>query len=167
MPLEFHNLFSLNKLGYIKGDRPKVDCILCAIINHQEDVVNLLVCEREHTVVSVNKFPYNSGHVLLCPKRHIIDYREVSREEEEELGSLLRTSIDILEDLYNPSGYNIGFNTGDFAGASLPHLHIHLIPRYRNEVGFVDIVAGAKILIEDPLETMRRLREAFKKLDEC
>jgi ATP adenylyltransferase len=167
MPLEFHNLFSLNKLGYIKGDRPKVECILCAIIGHNDDVVNLLVCEREHTVVSVNKFPYNSGHVLLCPKRHITDIRELTGEEEEELGSLARTSLDVLEELYSPSGYNVGFNIGDFAGASLPHLHIHVIPRYRNEVGFIDIVAGAKILIEDPMETMSRLREAFKEREGC
>jgi ATP adenylyltransferase len=163
MSLEFHNLFSLNKLGYIKGDRPKVDCILCAIVNHQEDVQNLLVCERTHTVVSVNKFPYNSGHLLLWPKRHITDYREMTKEEECEVGALLRTSVDILDELYGPCGYNVGFNMGDFAGASLPHLHIHLIPRYPNEIGFVDIVAGAKILVENPVETMERLRAAFER----
>jgi ATP adenylyltransferase len=161
MPLEYHNLFSVNKMGYIKGQRPKVNCIFCSIIKGENEVVQLLVFEGTHSVVSVNKFPYNSGHLLICPKRHIVDYRELSMEEEKEMNALLRRGLDVLDSLYSPSGYNIGCNIGEFAGASLPHLHMHVIPRYRNELGFIDIVGGAKIVVEDPHTTMCRLREAF------
>jgi len=161
MSLDYRNLFSLNKLRYIKGDRPKVECIFCSIISRAEEVHKLLVHEGERVFISVNKYPYNSGHLLICPKRHIIDYRALTREEEHEIGSLLRQSLDILDTLYSPSGYNIGYNIGEFAGASLSHLHMHVIPRYPNELGFIDIVGGAKILIEDPEQTMQKLRGAF------
>jgi len=164
MPLDYHNLFSTHKLGYIKGNRPSVECILCSIIKKQKEVVNLLVFEGAHTFICVNKFPYNSGHILICPKRHLIDYRELNRAEEDEIHLLMRESLTILDRLYAPNGYNIGFNTGDFSGASLPHLHMHIIPRYRNELGFIDIIGGAKIVVEDPNQTMKRLRGEFNKL---
>jgi len=162
MPLEYHNLYSLNKLQYIKGKRPKVDCIFCAIINRAEEVQKLLVFEGEKTIISVNKYPYNSGHLLICPKRHIVDYRELTQKEEQEIQQLLRMSLDALDELYSPSGYNVGYNMGEFAGASLPHLHMHVIPRYPNELGFIDIVGGAKIVVEDPEQTMKNLKKAFR-----
>jgi len=164
MPLEYHNLYSLNKLQYIKGKRPQVECIFCAIINRAEEVEKLLVFEGEKSVISVNKYPYNSGHLLICPKRHIIDYRELTQEEEREIHLLLRKSLDELDKLYSPSGYNVGYNIGEFAGASLCHLHMHVIPRYPNELGFIDIVGGAKIVVEDPEQTMKNLKKAFKNL---
>ena len=164
MPLEYHNLYSLNKLQYIKGKRPQVECIFCAIIKRAEEVEKLLVFEGEKSVISVNKYPYNSGHLLICPKRHIIDYRELTQEEEREIHLLLRKSLDELDKLYSPSGYNVGYNIGEFAGASLCHLHMHVIPRYPNELGFIDIVGGAKIVVEDPEQTMKNLKKAFKNL---
>lgn len=161
MSLNFQNLFSLNKLNYIKGDKPKVDCILCSIVENNKDVVSLLVTEDSHTAVCVNKFPYNSGHILIFPKRHITDYRDLETDERREIDGLLRKSLDVLDSLYTPAGYNIGLNIGDFAGASISHLHLHVIPRYKNELGFIDIVGGSKIIVEDPVVTMTRLHEAF------
>lgn len=161
MPIEYHNLFSTRKLEYIKGKRPNVECILCSIIKKEREVVNLLVYEGTRAFVCVNKFPYNSGHILICPSRHLVDIRDLDSSEEIEIHALLRKSLTILDRLYSPSGYNIGFNIGEFAGASLKHLHMHIIPRYRNELGFVDIIGGAKIVVEDPTETMKRLRAAF------
>ena len=162
MTLRYNNLFAPGKKNYIKGNRPKVECIFCAIVNKNEEVLKLLVHEGSHTFISVNKYPYNSGHLLIGPKRHVTDLRDLNSEEEEEIGVLLKKSLDILDKLYSPSGYNIGYNIGEFSGASLTHLHMHVIPRYRNELGFVDIVGGAKIVIEDPVQTMEKLRAAFR-----
>ena len=163
MTLEYKNLFSLNKLSYIKGKKPNVDCILCSIVRKEKDVVKLLVTESGHVAVCVNKFPYNSGHLLIFPKRHITDYRELTKDEEAEIDILLRQSLDILDSLYAPLGYNAGYNIGNFAGASIPHLHMHVIPRYKNELGFIDIIGGAKIIVEDPALTMRKLKDTFNK----
>lgn len=164
MPLSFSNLFSVNKLDYIKKRRERSACVLCEIGRGGGRGVrchDLSVAAGESTAVCVNKYPYNSGHILIFPKRHVTDYRDLTAGEEREISLFLRKSLDVLDSLYAPSGYNIGYNLGDFAGASIGHLHMHVIPRYRNELGFVDIVGGAKILVEDPLETMRRLRRAF------
>jgi ATP adenylyltransferase len=164
MPLAFHNLFSIHKLNYIKNKKSQEPCILCCVARGENREENLSVKEGPLAVVCVNKFPYNSGHVLIFPRRHVTDYRTLSAEEEAEINRLLRLSLDVLDALYKPSGYNIGYNIGDFAGASIPHLHMHVIPRYRNELGFVDIVGGAKIVVENPSETMRRLKDEFDKL---
>lgn len=161
MTPQLKNLFSLNKLNYIKGGKPKVDCILCAVVSKHEDVVNLLVTEGTCSAVCVNKYPYNSGHILIFPKQHITDYRDLSSDERGEMDELLQKSLDVLDSLYSPAGYNVGFNMGDSAGASIPHLHLHVIPRYKNELGFIDIVGGAKIIVEDPSITMTKLRKAF------
>lgn len=163
MPLHYRNLFSPLKMNYIKGDRPKVDCILCAVLHGDERVDNLLVYRSERAFVCVNKYPYNSGHLLVCPKRHITDYRETTQQEEREMDHLVKRCLSVLDELYHPTGYNVGYNMGEFAGASQEHLHIHLIPRYRNELGFVDIVGGAKILVEEPQVTMSRLKSALEK----
>jgi ATP adenylyltransferase len=169
MPIEFHNLFSINKKRYIKGKKNKDDCILCSIALHGGKISELLIADCRHSAVCVNKFPYNSGHLLIFPKRHLTDYRELSPVEESEIHKLLKDSLNILDSVYTPSGYNIGYNIGDFSGASISHLHMHVIPRYKNEMGFIDIVGGAKILIEDPVQTMKVLKKAFKKISvsEC
>jgi ATP adenylyltransferase len=162
MPLEYRNLFSINKLKYIKAKKPKKHCVLCSIACGDENIGSLFVAQGTLTAVCVNKYPYNSGHILLFPKRHITDYRELEKGEEDELSLMLKESLNILDDLYSPSGYNIGYNIGRFAGASISHLHMHVVPRYQNELGCIDIIGGAKILIEDPVKTMQALKKAFK-----
>jgi ATP adenylyltransferase len=162
MPLRFQNLFSVNKLDYIKGESGRKECILCSIARGDRDIGKLLVTQGNRIYICVNKFPYNPGHLLLFPKRHITDYRELKENEEHELHMLLRRTLTILDSLYSPSGYNIGYNIGKFSGASIAHLHMHVIPRYQNELGYVDIIGGAKIIVEDPLKTKQRLQKAFE-----
>ena len=164
MPLKFSNLFSINKMEYFHGKKPKVDCILCEIARDSNKVNNLTVYKGKNAMISVNKYPYNSGHLLIFPLRHITDIRALNEEEEQEISELLKKSLDILDELYSPSGFNFGYNMGDFSGASISHIHMHVIPRFKNELGFIDIIGGAKIIVEDPLITMKRLREAFKNI---
>ena len=156
------HIFIPNKRDYIKGGkRPAVDCILCSILQSDSRVQQLLVWEDQLFAVSVNLYPYNPGHVLLFPRRHLHDPRELSAEEEQRLNALTRETMDILDELYEPAGYNIGCNIGDASGASIWHLHRHIVPRYPKELGFVDVTAGAKIIIEDPMVTMDRLKKRF------
>ncbi|NLI74825.1 MAG: HIT domain-containing protein [Candidatus Riflebacteria bacterium] len=155
-------LFVPAKRDYIKGkSRPRVDCILCSILANDPAVTSLLIWQDDLFAVSANLYPYNAGHLLLFPKRHILDPREFEPCEEAAFFPLLKRCLDILEHLYQPLGFNIGFNIGDASGASVPHLHQHLVPRYHKELGFVDVITGSKIIIEDPQVTMTRIKEAF------
>jgi len=168
MCMRFHNLFSTHKMEYIKSCSGFAGCILCKILKNEsdnKDTTRLLVVEGHYSAVCVNKFPYNSGHLLIFPRRHITDYREYTPPEEEEISMWIKESLNILDRLYKPTGYNIGYNMGQFAGASIAHLHIHLIPRFKNELGFIDIIGGAKIIVENPVKTMERLKKEYAKLN--
>ncbi len=152
------NLFSVNKLDYTKGDRPDVDCILCAVAENNEKVMDLTIYQTENFVITVNLYPYNTGHLMVFPKKHVLDIRELNDENVIEMENLTKICMDILEKIYRPDGFNLGYNIGMNSGASIAHLHRHIIPRYRNEIGVIDIIGGAKIIVEDPLVTRDKVK---------
>ena len=156
------NLFVPNKREYVRGKRPKVDCILCSILNGDPQVVELLVHRTNLFGVTVNLYPYNAGHIMIFPIRHIIDPREYNDDEVLELHELQNMCLDILQETYDPMGFNIGYNLGRTSGQSIPHVHLHIVPRYPNEVGFMDIIGGAKIVVEDPIDSQKKLTKAFR-----
>jgi ATP adenylyltransferase len=156
--LERDYFFSFEKYAYIKEPRPK-GCILCLIRDRDPSVVDLSVYRDELVVVTVNLYPYNPGHLLIYPSRHLLDLRSLTAEEARRLDALTRYMLDTADAVHKPVGYNIGYNMGHAAGASIEHLHLHLIPRYPHELGIADLIAGKRVLVEDPQETARRLRE--------
>ena len=157
------NLFSFHKSEYVKKKKEPNICTLCEIIKKNDCYENLLVYHNDNTCISINLYPYNSGHLIIFPKRHICDPRDLNIEEQNSINILTNRCLDILDINYQPSGYNIGYNIGKFSGASINHIHLHIIPRYINELGVVDIIGGAKIIIEDPKVSCKRMRKAFQK----
>lgn len=153
-----HSLFVPSKRDYVRGARPKVDCILCSVRDRDAKVSRLVVAEDRNFLVSLNLFPYNPGHLLVFPRRHIEDYRDLSPTEARALDRWTRRILDQLDAEYKPSGYNLGFNLGRPAGASIAHLHLHIVPRFPNEVGFIDTIGGARIHVDDPFAAAKRLR---------
>lgn len=145
-------------MAYVKGKHPS-GCILCMIRDRNPDVVDLSIWRDELFIASVNLYPYNPGHLLVYPLRHVEDVRELTPEEEGRLTALQRYLLGLLDRASAPYAYNIGFNMGPAAGASINHLHLHIIPRYPRETGIADLIAGKRVLVEDPRETTRRLRE--------
>ena len=152
--------FNFNKLGYLKGEKPN-GCILCLVRDGSEKVDRLVVHETPKFIVSLNLYPYNPGHLLIFPKRHLVDLRELDSAERSELDSLTNKSLDALDRAFSPSGYNIGFNMGLSAGASIDHLHLHIIPRYPREIGIAELIGGRRVLVQNPLDTLEILRKAF------
>lgn len=128
------------------------------IRDRNPEVIDLSVYRDELFVVSVNLYPYNPGHLLIFPLRHIEDIRDYSPRENRRLEELLRYFLDLSDQSYSPQGYNIGYNMGTPAGGSIAHLHLHLIPRYHRELGIADLIAGKRVLVEDPRETARKLK---------
>lgn len=150
--------FNFTKLGYIRRQKPE-GCILCLIRDADPAVVDLTVYRDELFIIAVNLYPYNPGHLLIYPLRHLLDIRDYTVEEQNRLWRLERYSLGLLDRLHHPRGYNIGYNMGVAAGASIEHLHLHIIPRFPHETGIADLLAGKRVLVEDPRETTRRLRE--------
>lgn len=159
-------LYVPSKMSYVKGKRPNVDCILCAVCSKDRRVSKLEVYRTRHWVASANLHPYNAGHILLFPVRHIADVRELKKVELSELQSLQNLCLDVIDAAYAPVGYNIGFNIGRQAGASIEHLHLHIVPRYPNEAGFLDILSETRTIVEGPKQTVEKLGTYFKKLSE-
>ncbi len=156
------NLFSVGKLGYAKGDRPPVECILCGVRDKDEIVPNLTIFETELSLVSVNLFPYNPGHIIIFPKRHIISYNELTSQESLDIHVLTQKTLSILEKHWNVQGFNLGYNLGKNSGGSIPHIHLHIVPRFPNEAGFLDVFANTRIVIYEPYSMLEQLKKLFE-----
>ena len=153
--------FNFQKYAYIKSAKSD-GCILCLIRDRHPAVTDLSVHRDKLFIVTVNLYPYNPGHLLIFPTRHIEDVRNYIPEEEQRLNELTRYFLDIADTVHRPAGYNIGYNMSHSAGASIDHLHLHLIPRYPHETGIADLIAGKRVLVEEPRETARRIRETVE-----
>lgn len=159
--MERNYLFNTEKIKYVKGDKPCVDCILCAIRDNSPLVKNLNVHASENFIIAVNLFPFNPGHVMIFPKRHICGLDELTGPEATEMHTLLVRTVRLIDEEFKPSGYNIGYNLGEGSGASIKHLHQHIVPRYSNEVGFLDVLSGTRVIVSDPVDVMERLKFRF------
>jgi len=156
--------YNFEKLSYVRKPKDRDSCILCSLAKGNTETPDLTVYRDKLFIVSLNLYPYNPGHLIIFPLRHIEDVREFSNEEQKRISLLTNLFLDILDAIHSPSGYNIGYNMGKPAGASIRHLHLHIIPRYPGEIGFTDLIAGKRMLVEHPLETVRRIKEELKKL---
>lgn len=105
-----------------------MDCLFCNFDKKE------YVLENELAFVIYDKFPVNKGHALVIPKRHFESYFDITNEELLKINELIKNMKDILIETYKPDGFNIGINIGKYAGQSIFHLHVHIIPRYKNDV---------------------------------
>ncbi|MBY9017050.1 MAG: HIT domain-containing protein [Candidatus Lokiarchaeota archaeon] len=157
-------LQALGKLDYVQGKtRPDVKCILCSIKENDEKVVSLKIYEDEICFVTINLYPFNPGHLMCVPNRHITKYTELTKKELLHLNRAIQGLQLLLDDLYNPKGYNIGINQGNYAGASIDHLHFHVVPRYGTELGFIDIVGNTRVLPEGLDSVKKKLNQNVNK----
>ncbi|MDQ0742852.1 ATP adenylyltransferase [Clavibacter sp. B3I6] len=148
VPDEFQRLWTPHRMVYIqKGQQPdRDDCPFC-IAPSMSDEDALIVARGEHAYVLLNLFPYNSGHLLVCPYRHIATYDLASPEEVAEIGSLTQTAMRVVREVSRNDGYNIGMNQGQVAGAGIAeHLHQHIVPRWGQDANFLPIIAKTKAL---------------------
>jgi ATP adenylyltransferase len=148
VPDEFERLWTPHRMVYIKhGQQPtKEECPFC-LAPDVSDEDALIVARGEYAYVVLNLFPYNSGHLLVCPYRHIATYDRATSEEIAEIGSLTQTAMRILPAVVHNSGYNIGMNQGMVAGAGISeHLHQHIVPRWAQDTNFLPIIAKTKAL---------------------
>lgn len=146
VPDAFQRLWTPHRLVYIEnGQQPDDDACPFCRAPELDDEQALIVARGEHAYVLLNLYPYNSGHLLVCPYRHIAQYDEASPEEVAEIGALTQTAMRVLTATSGCQGFNIGMNQGRIAGAGIAaHLHQHIVPRWALDSNFFPIVAGTK-----------------------
>lgn len=153
------------RMKYIRRFEDKEDngCIFCRGIQQNNDRENLILYRGKHCFVILNKYPYNSGHLMIAPLRHIGELEKLSEEELNELMRLTVLCVKILKKEYRPSGLNVGVNIGRAAGAGIEdHIHLHIVPRWVGDTNFMPIISETKIMPELPLETYNRLKKYFR-----
>ncbi len=158
-PLYQNHLIAIGKLNYAQGKRPDVDCIFCAVRDDNPDVESLKVYQDSTFMICLNLYPYNPGHLMVIPTRHVEKFEDLSDEERNRMFYLVIRCQQLLQDLLHPTGFNVGYNQGEYAGASIKHIHVHIVPRYHSELGFIDIIGTTKIIIQPASEVYQKIKE--------
>ncbi|MDP4198145.1 MAG: HIT domain-containing protein [Bacteroidota bacterium] len=139
-------------------------CVLCAAYESRNDEESLILHRGSDAFVIMNRYPYNSGHLMIVPVRHTSDFQALTRAEELECLDLIKVSEQALAELSKPQGFNIGMNLGRVAGAGIDdHLHWHIVPRWNGDTNFFPVLADVKVVSEDMHAQWRRLRDLFSK----
>jgi ATP adenylyltransferase len=147
-PDDMQRLWVPHRMVYVQDHHQpdRSDCPFCAApASSDEDA--LIVARGETAYVLLNLFPYNNGHMLVCPYRHISQYDEATPEEVAEIGALTQTAMRVAREVMGCEGFNLGMNQGQIAGAGIAaHLHQHIVPRWASDANFFPIVAKTKAL---------------------
>ena len=156
-------MFSPWRMEYIRGGGSGgARCIFCIGEEDRGDPERLVLGVYRNTLAIGNRYPYNNGHVLLAPRRHVSELTLLSAEERGELISLVALGSQVLAEEYSPEGFNVGMNLGKVAGAGIvDHLHIHLVPRWGGDTNFMTSVMSTRVLPESLSQTHDRLSARF------
>jgi ATP adenylyltransferase len=152
------------RMEYINSAREgEGGCIFCELPAEGDDEKNYILTRSDRAFVMLNKFPYNSGHLMIAPFRHVGEVEELEDDEALDLHHLLQKSLKALKEAMNPDGFNVGMNLGQVAGAGIPdHVHSHVVPRWSGDTNFMPMVAETKVLPELLQDTYSRLREQLR-----
>ena len=138
-------------------------CIFCAALAANDDEKNHIVHRGDKTFVILNAYPYNTGHVMVAPLRHVGDLGELEVDERAALMETTALAIAALKKAMDPEGFNTGMNLGKVAGAGVPgHLHVHVVPRWAGDTNFMPITGETKVLPELLADTAAKLRASFR-----
>jgi len=153
------------RLPYIaKAGLPNADdCFICAGLARDDDRDNLIVLRTERSIVLLNRFPYNNGHLLVAPLAHKGGLAELISAELLEVMETVRRMTDLLEKVMRPDGFNVGLNLGRSAGAGLPgHLHWHIVPRWNGDTNFMPVLSDTKVINQSLDSLWEMLTERLK-----
>jgi ATP adenylyltransferase len=149
------------RIEYITQPK-EAGCIFCNKPSENQDKKNFILFRGKSAFVIMNFYPYNNGHLMIVPFRHISDIADLTADEKLELMDLLALSKEALRQTMSPQGFNIGMNLGEVAGAGIKdHLHFHIVPRWNGDTNFMPICGHTKVVSEGLTETWEKLKKAF------
>jgi ATP adenylyltransferase len=152
-------------MEYILSDKEGSECILCPGEDRSGDEARLILYVNHHCMVIMNRYPYNNGHLLVAPVRHVSGLDDLTGNETLDIMHWVQRSIDILKAVMNPEGFNVGLNLGQVAGAGLEkHLHFHIVPRWNGDTNFMTVFGDVRVIPEHIKATYRELRSHYDKI---
>jgi ATP adenylyltransferase len=157
------NLWAPWRMDYILGHRP-YGCIFCPEGNDESDEERFLLYRGDRSMVIMNRFPYNNGHLLVAPWKHTSSLDGLKDEELFDLVRTVRWSVAVLRETMSPDGFNVGLNLGAVAGAGVEaHVHFHIVPRWNGDTSFMTVLAEVRVIPEHLQQTYKMLLPYFKK----
>jgi ATP adenylyltransferase len=157
-------LWSPWRLQYVTGTGEARGCVFCEAVSSDKGAA-LVVHRGRDCYVILNLFPYNSGHLMVVPNRHIATLSAASHDERCEMMDLTRVAEQALTEAYRPQGLNVGMNLGRSGGAGIvDHMHIHIVPRWHGDTNFMTVVGEVRVLPEDMAQAAERLRPVFDRI---
>ncbi len=149
------------RMEYLTSEKP-ADCVLCRSLTG-EDVANHVVHRGAHSFIILNLYPYNNGHIMVVPNRHVASLELLSPDELLSLMQMVNLGLAALRNSMSPEGFNIGVNLGKAAGAGIDaHVHVHIVPRWQGDTNFMPILADTRVIPESLPDTRLRLARAVQ-----
>jgi ATP adenylyltransferase len=152
------------RMGYILAENKADGCIFCPGADRSADQDRLILHVGPRTMVVMNRFPYNNGHLLVAPVRHVSSLERLNQDETLGLLLMVRKSIEILKQVMKPDGFNVGINLGHVAGAGMEnHMHFHIVPRWKGDTNFMTVIEDVRVIPEHIKATYAKLVPLFQK----
>ena len=150
------------RMEYIGGEQ-QPGCLFCRLIEHPDDPGGELVVWRpQGAIVMLNKFPYNPGHAMVVPHRHVPTFEDLDDDASLDLMRAQKRTLQVLREVMKPDGFNVGSNLGKAGGAGIPdHAHVHVVPRWNGDTSFMVVLDDVKVVNEALAQTAEKLKGAF------
>ena len=163
MTQSWDRIYTPHRLEYLRGANVSDDCPFCAAPElNGGDTLDLVAHRGQSAYVVLNLYPYNAGHLLICPYRHVADYTELTDGERDEIAQLTQESMHTLRAISGAQGFNLGMNQGSISGAGIAaHLHQHVVPRWGGDANFMPIIGETKVLPQLLTQTRDLLQEGW------
>lgn len=148
-----------------RGEQPDAACVFCTAHEGADDKANFVLHRNEACFIIFNRYPYNNGHLLVVPYRHVGDLDELTAEESANVMHVVRYGLRLLRRTFQPDAVNIGVNLGAAAGAGiLDHVHVHIVPRWEGDTSYMTVLSGTRVIAEVLEETFARLTATMAEL---
>jgi len=147
-------------------DEDKSKCVFCSILESSNDDENLILTRAKDFTLIMNRYPYNSGHLMVITNKHIANIKELDDKQKSDFLKYVEYAQDILKYVLNPDGFNIGLNIGRAAGAGIEnHIHFHIVPRWNGDTNFMPVLAEVKIVSDEMKSQHVKFKQAIKELN--
>jgi ATP adenylyltransferase len=161
-----HRIWAPWRLEYVKDAAKNDECIFCAKPAEGDDEATFVVHRSERCFVILNTFPYTNGHLMVAPFEHVAAFQDLDADSVAEMMALVQRSMRILDDVYDPQGYNLGVNQGRVAGAGVEgHIHLHVVPRWGGDTNFMPVIGDTRVMPQSLEDSYAALRSGFGNRD--